>query len=732
MKASPIQTSFNGGELSPMIAGRVDVAKYANGCKRMEGFIPTVQGPAISCPGIRFVSEVDDSSDRTWLLRFEFSTDQAYMLEFGDLVIRFYTSRAVLLSAGVPYEIVSPYPASALTNSDGTFALRYVQTGDVIYITHPNYPPYKLSRLAPTNWTIAAVDFKPPPFNQLNSTPTTIYADASTGSVTLIASASIFTAAMVGQYVYLGEKDVRDNPIWEPAKSITSGDRYRSDGKNYQALNTATTGSIRPTHNEGAVFDGDGTVQWRYLDAGYGWARITAYTSGTEVTAQVVSRIPFGAITSGQATERWALSAWGASSGYPTAVTFFRERLVFSRGSTVWFSVAADFENFSYEIDGEIGADAGFDRTIASDRVNTIRWLSPGNVLLLGTSGDEWAISEQTTNEAFGPANAQTRRQSTYGSNLVAPIRIGDVTLFMQRSGRKMRAMAFRFEEDGFKSDDTTVFADHITSPAIVDMAFQQEPWSIAWCALSDGGLVALTFNREQDVVAWSRRPIEGGIVETVETIPSPDGTRDDLWLIARFTVNGATKRYIGYLESEADPATKPQEDWFYVDFGLSYDGSPETVFTGLDHLEGKTVWVLADGASHPDRTVSGGSITLQYEASKVHVGLPNRGHLETMQLNAGAGDGTSQGKIKRVHSMVVRLINSLGGKAGPDDENLQDLQDRLPATPMGSAPPPYTGDVQIDWPGNYDRNPTVVVVRDKPMPINVVALMPQLHTQDR
>ncbi|WP_129448122.1 hypothetical protein [Methylibium sp. Pch-M] len=731
MKASPIQTSFNGGELSPMVAGRVDVAKYGNGCKRLVGFIPTVQGPAISSPGIRFVSEVDDSADRTWLMRFEFSTDQAYMLEFADSVIRFYTNRAVLLDGGVPYEIASPWPAADLTNADGTFALRFVQTGDVIYIVHPDYPPCKLSRLAPTNWTIAAVDFKPPPFAPLNDTATTMYASAATGAVNIIASASVFTAAMVGQYVYLAEKDVRDNPIWEAGKAITSGNIRRSDGKNFEALNSGTTGSIRPTHNEGAVYDGDGTVRWQYLDAGYGWAKITGYTSDTQVAATVVSRIPNGAVSSGQASKRWAMSAWGSVSGYPTAVTFFRERLVFSRGSTVWFSVAADFENFSYEIDGEIGSDAGFDRTIASDRVNTIRWLSPGNVLLLGTTGDEWAISEQTTNEAFGPANAQTRRQSTYGSNLVAPIRIGDVTLFMQRSGRKMRAMAFRFEEDGFKSDDTTVFADHITAPAIIDMSYQQEPWSIAWCALSDGALVGLTFNREQDVVAWSRRPIEGGVVETVETIPAPDGTRDDLWLIARFTVDGQTKRYIGYLENDAD-LTTAQADWFYVDFGLTYDGAPATVFSGLEHLEGKVVWVLADGASHPDRTVEGGAITLQLPASKVHVGLPNRGLLETMQLNAGAADGTAQGKTKRVHSMVVRQINSLGGMVGPSEDELQDLQDRLPSTPMGSPPPPFTGDIKIDWPGTYDMNPTVVVVRDKPMPINVVALMPQLVTQDR
>ena len=215
MRASSIQTAFNGGELSPLIAGRVDVAKYSNGCKRLENFLPTVQGPAIARPGTIFVAEVKNSANRTWLVRFEFSVEESYILEFGNLYIRFYTNRAQVLS-GPAYEIASPYTAASLTNTDGTLALRYAQTGDTVYLTHPDYPPQLLSRIAPTNWTIAAVAFSPPPFAALNTTATTIYASAATGSVTLQASANIFSAGMVGEYVYLGEKDVRDTPLWEP------------------------------------------------------------------------------------------------------------------------------------------------------------------------------------------------------------------------------------------------------------------------------------------------------------------------------------------------------------------------------------------------------------------------------------------------------------------------------------------------------------------------------------
>jgi hypothetical protein len=730
MKSAPIQTAFNGGELSPLVAGRVDVAKYGNGCKRMENFLPTVQGPAIARPGTIFVAEVKDSTDRTWLVRFEFNIEESYILEFGDEYIRFYTNRAQLLSGGPAYEIVSPYAVADLTNSDGTFALRYSQTGDTVYLAHSSYPPQVLSRFAPANWTIAPVAFDPPPFKEINDTSTTIYASAATGSVTLQASADIFTAAMVGEYVYLAEKDVRDVPLWEPGVSITAGDIRRSDDKNYEALNSDLTGSIKPTHTRGAEYDGDGKVQWEYMDPGYGWAQITAYTDANTVTATVLSNLPDGAVLVGNASTRWALQAWNETDGYPGVVTFFRERLTYARDSTVWFSVSGDFLNFSIEIDGEITEDAGFERTLASDRVNSIRWLSPSDVLLVGTLGDEWAISKSTTTDPFGPNNCEAKRQSVYGSNRTAPLHAGNDTLFVQKAARKVRAMAFRYEEDGFESPDITAFSEHVTRSGIVDMAFQQEPWSIVWACRTDGVLIGCTFTREQDVVAWHRHPFSGGVVECVECIPAPDGSRDDLWMIVRYTIDGTTKRYVCYLAAEDNEDTE-QADWIYSDMAATYDGAPVTTISGLDYLEGQEVWVLTDGARHPNRTVSGGAITLQLSSSKVQVGLPCEGFVESMNLEAGSANGTSQGKTKRAHFATVRVHRSCGGVAGPTDATLKEMRYRNTTVPMGSPQEPYTGDVEIEWDGDYSTQQTCIVKKDRPMPLTVVAVMPQVWTSE-
>ena len=775
-KISPLQTSFNGGELSPYIAGRPDVAKYASGCDTMSGWLPLVEGPAITRPGTVFVSEVKDSADRTWLVRFEFSSADSYMLEFGDGYIRFFYDRAQVVVSGLSawltatvyavgdlraqggvnyycttahtsgvfatdlaagkwhamtgaiYEIPSPYSTADLTDASGVLAVRFVQTGDVVYLVHADHAPRKLSRLSSTLWTLETVDFAPPPFNEQAQTAT-VYADAATGTVNLTASASIFTAAHVGQYILLREADVRDVKKWTNGVGVTAGDVRRYNGKNYEALNSDTTGGSPPIHSLGAEYDGDPGVQWQYLDPGYGWAKIASYISGTLVTATVVSQLPVGAVGSGSATARWAFQAWNATDGYPNVVTFFRERLVFARDETVWFSVSGDFENFATEVDGVISADAGFERVIASDRANSIRWLSPGNVLLVGTIGDEWAITESTTSDPFGPDNVKTKRQSTYGSNSVAPLRVGTETLFVQRAGRKIRAMAFQFTEDGFQSPNVSAFARTITGPGLVDTAFQQEPWSVMWAARSDGLLVGMTIDREQDVVAWHRHPFDGGLVECVECIPSPNGDRDDLWLIVRYTINGSTKRYIAHMADPDDDQTA-QADWIYADMTLTYDGAPATTISGLDHLEGETVWVLVDGARHPNRTVSGGSITLQLAGEKVQVGLPSDAILTTMNFEGGNPTGTAQGKTKRAHVMTLRLYRSLGGTAGPTASDVEEMRYRLPSVPMGSAPPPFTGDLDVEWPADYDKAMRVTIVKDRPMPMTLIAVMPQVDVQ--
>ena len=757
-KASPIQTSFNSGELSPSLDGRVDLGKYASGCKRLENFLPMIQGPARRRSGTRFVNEVKTSSQRTWIVRFEFSETQAYILEFGNLYIRFYTNYGQVLSGGSAYEIVSPYTTADLISATGTFKLRYVQSGDVMYFVHPDYAVRKLSRFAPTNWTLTTVEFEGGPFEDIDPDNTiTIYSSASTGTVTLTASSAIFTASDVGTLFQIEAQDGGDILPWESQRDFgvtvnPLGERRRSDGKIYicatnyspPAGQTIYTGSTRPTHTRGTFRDGSGTitgtsldgpigVDWTYESLDYGIVKITGFTSATQVTAVVQKTLPFNVVSVSFPTTRWAVARWSATNGYPSQVAFFRERLVFATNQTIDMSVAADFENFSdRNTSGEVTADMAIAIDVTSDTVNTIEWLAPSDGLLIGTAGAEFVAGEITLDQPLGPGNVKITQQSQFGSRSVMPAQIGELLVFVQRSGKKLRELQYEFSSNGYKSSDLTVLADHISGSGLIDIAYQQEPHSILWAVRADGLLLGFTYNREQDVLGWHRHPIGGnGIVECIEHIPNPNGTQDDLWLIVRRTMNGQTKRYIEYLETDFTEENVLSQA-FFVDSGLSYNGVATATLSGLGHLEGQNVQVLVNGAAHPDRVVTSGAITLQVPATTASVGLGYTSRLQTMRLEAGARDGTAQGKTKRINKVVVRFLATLGAKAGPDENTLDQLEFRSGSDPMNAPPPLFTGDKLMEWQGGYDFDAYMVIEQDQPLPMTVIAIMPQVTTQDR
>lgn len=833
-RAAPMLSSFNAGELSPSVDGRVDVAKYASGCKVLENYVMTVQGPARRRGGTRHVAEVKDSANRTWLVPFVFSVEQAYILEFGDLYIRFYTNHGQVTSGGPAYEVVTPYTTADLESDDGTFALRLVQSNDIVYIVSQSYAPRKLSRLGATNWTLTTVTNVGGPFKTQNSTTTTVYASAATGTgITLTASASIFLSTHVGSLFYLGQKSVLSVTEWEPGKAIGAGVLRRSDGKNYLSLNAATTGGNKPVHTEGAAYDGDTGVQWEFQDPGFGYLRITAYTSGTVVTADVISRIPTNAVLVANASTRWALGAWSDAEGWPSQVTFHKERLVFGRGQNVWLSVAGDYETFTARDDGGvITADMAISITLQSDKKNNLIWFAPGDALLCGTAGAEFAIKSVTENQPFGPENVTAPEVSARGSRSIVPVFIGDVALFVQRSGLKLRDFQYDNLNLAFQSTDQNTLADHITKGGLTNLAYQQEPNSVAWSTRSDGLLLGMTYSREQYESApyggWHRHPIGGSfgtgnaVVESIACIPAPEKDRDELWKIVKRTIDGATVRYIEYMESEFLIGDDPQ-DAFFVDSGLTLNNTvaatltPGTganvqdaegvIFTadassfvvgdvgreihyryseineddgrtlnwfmakavitaytsatvveatiaypfpdltaiasggwrlsvtelsGLGHLEGETVSILADGAEHPDVVVTSGEIALDTPSSKIHVGLRCRCRLQTMRLNAGAADGTSQGKTSRINKLVIRLLETMGIKYGTSFSNMSEVDFRSTSDLMDNAVPLFTGDTIVDWPGDYDNDPWICLEQSNPQPSTIVGLMPTTSTYDR
>lgn len=739
-KASPILENFNTGEMSPLLAGRVGFDKYPNGASILENFIPTTQGPNQRRAGTRFVFPVKDSAKKVLLVPFEYSVSQAYMLEFGDFYVRFYTwdsvtkVRGILESSpGVPVEVVTPYSEADLYNTDGTPRLRFTQSGDFLYLAHSKYQQRILQRLTATSFSMTLFEATGGPWKSLNDTTTTVYASAETGSgITLTSSTGIFQSAHVGSLFYLEARDTNSVPAWEVGKAITSGARRRSDNKTYEALNSATTGTSKPVHTEGAIIDGDSGVQWQYRDSGYGYVRITGYTNSTTVTATVIDRLPSQVVGSGLATTRWAFGEWSSVEGWPSDLAFFRERLWFGRGRTLWGSVSAAFTDFEPKTYGTVTADMAITVPLVSGRINDIQWLAADKDLVAGTAGGEFAIGELSNGDPLGPANKRSRIMSTFGSRAIPPIKNVESLLFVQRSGLKARETFYDFGSDGYKSSDTTVLAEHITASGITQMAFAADPDQVVWCIRTDGTLLGFTWNNEQGVRGWHRHPIGGsGVVESIAVMPAAEGDRSELWLVVKRTINGVTKRYVEYLERPYRIGDT-QASQFYVDSGLTYTGSAATTISGLGHLEGQTVSVLVNGAPHPNVVVTSGAITLQIAATTAQIGLPCPARYRSMRLEAGAQDGTSQGKTKRIHKCVLRLLYTGGGKYGAmNGGSMDNLLLRSSTAAMNQPAPLFTGDKVVPWPDGYNTEAYVGFEIDQPVNAVLVAVMPQVITSD-
>ena len=384
---------------------------------------------------------------------------------------------------------------------------------------------------------------------------------------------------------------------------------------------------------------------------------------------------------------------------------------------------------------GTIADDDAIIYTIASNQVNAIRFMTATRTLIIGTAGGEFTVSGGGTDVAITPTNILIKKQSNHGAANVDAIAAGNATLFLQRAKRKIRELAYNFDVDGYLAPDMTILAEHITEGGITQMAYQQEPNQIVWMTRDDGELIGLTYQREQQVTAWHRQIFGGSfssgnaVCESVAVIPTDDAEYQ-VYVIVKRTINSVTRRYVEYLNgfdfTETDNTT-----FNFLDSQLDYNGSATTTITGLDHLEGQTVSILADGSTHPDKTVSSGSITLDRSSTKVKVGLSFTSLLQTMRLDAGAANGTSQGKTKRIYDISLRLFESVGVEVGPDLSNMERIPFRSSADAMDTAIPVFTGDKEIEFRGNYETDGFIFVRQTQPLPLTVLSLYPNLVTND-
>lgn len=618
-KASPLQESFSTGEISPLLLGRVGMDRYKAALKICLNYIPTIQGGLTRRPGTTFVAETKGNAIAR-MIPFEFSTTQAYIIEFTNQKIRFYKDHGQILNLALaPYEIDSPYLQADL------FDLKYTQSDDVLYIVHPDYPPAKLERFAHANWTLSVIDFLDGPYLAVNTTTTTLTPSASTGAgitVTAGPSTTITNAANNGSGLIritsvahglasdqklritgvLGT--VEANGAWKI--NVIDADTYDLKGSvftnAYISGGTANPAVFELTDIGRLVRTKEGAV--------WGYFKVTAVTNEYTVTADVIKDL-----TNNSAKLNWRLGVWSEALGYPSAVTFHEDRLFF--GGSASFpqrldgSNTGDYENFApSDTAGTITASNAVSFSLNSNDVNATEWIAADEKgMLSGTVGGEWVVRASSLSEALSPTNVSAKRATSYGSNGVQPVSVGKAVLFVQRAGQKLREMTYFFDVDGFRATDLTVLSEHITESGIKQIAYQKEPQSLIWCVRNDGVLACMTYERDLDnvKVGWSRQILGGrsdlantnAQVESVATIPSPDGQSNELWVVVKRTVNGTVKRYVEYM-AKIFQDSDLQRDAFFVDSGLTLD-NPITV-TAITQANPAVVTAAGHGLANGDK----------------------------------------------------------------------------------------------------------------------------------
>lgn len=834
---APLQGHFDGGEVSPLLYGRVDSERYKSSLALCKNWIPTIQGGLTRRPGTYFINKTAGSSAR--LIPFEFSTTQAYILEFGLGYIRFYADYGQIQSGGGPYEVTTPYTDVS--------RLRYTQSADVLYLVHPDHPPMKLERFGQTNWQLVQISFIDGPYRSINTSQVTATAAATTGSnvnVTLGPQQSVENCAdngvglirvtitahgwETGQPIFIGGVVGTTEANGDWIITVVDADNFDLQGSTF--VNAyVSDGTLQPTGtaNPAVKFDSFAIGTPLRLEVGgtWGWGYVVGYATPGVLSVNIQSA--FGGTS---ATKSWSLGLWQqgpVNNNYPSTVAFHEDRLGFSgtpsEPQRIDLSRTADYENFSpSEPDGSVVDSDALDFSLNANDVNLVQWLnSDEKGLLAGSVSAEWVMRPSLSAEALTPTNVSAKRSTKWGSAAINSVQVGKSTLYVQRGGRKLREFMYYFDIDGYRSTDLTELAEHITGSGVIDMTYQSIPISVVWLVRNDGALLGMTYDRDmaQLRVGWHWHFLGGQsdaagtppIITSVATIPNPDGTRDDVWMVVQRWINGAAVFSIEYMTKIFEDIDR-QENAFFLDCGLTLNNplSMEaatqanpivisstahglsngntvlidnvvgmsqlnknvytvaaattdtfelkdsngnfidsttfcpyvsggkiwkrvTTISGLDHLKGETVAILADGANITPQVVNGsGQITLPSPAAVVSVGYDYNSDGELLRLEAGARNGTSLGKNRRTHRIGAMLHRSQGLSLGRSfTSNLDPVQFPAQET-SGAAPALFSGIVSQTSDFDYDFDNQICFRASGPLPCTILAIMPMLETQDR
>lgn len=447
-----------------------------------------------------------------------------------------------------------------------------------------------------------------------------------------------------------------------------------------------------------------------------GHVLITEYVSPTVVKGTVKKQL-----ASTDETRDFAFAAWNGEKGYPSATGFYEDRLVFagSKGfpQTFWTSKTGDYYNFGTSIPS--ADDDGITATLNGGQMNGIKAIIAFGEMLLLTAGGEFKVSGG--GKAITGSNVLSQPQEYRGVSDVNPVTIGSRIIYVQHQGNIIRDLAYSYDVDKYTGDDLNLLASHLfEGHKIISMTYQQIPNSIVWCVRDDGLLLGLTYIKEQDIYAWHQHTTAGGKFVSVCNIGG--ATEDKLYAV----IERGGQYYVEIMESR-DKSTNV-EDQFFVDSGITYEGEPTDEISCLEHLEGYTVAILADGNVLPQQTVENGKVLLGNKYKKVHVGLPIDAEIKTLPIDFTAQDGTYLSRKKRIATVTLLLKDSRGGLFGMKENELDEFKWRSNEAygePIGLQ----TGKFKVTIKSaTYDETQQIIIKQPDPLPMTVLSLIPEIE----
>lgn len=737
-KYNHVQYAFNAGIMSPVTHSRSDFDKYAKGVAVCENFIVSNQGALIKRAGTHYVTEAKDVSALDapiQLISFEDTNGTNYIIEFGLGYIRFFKEDGeIVMSGGSPFEL-----ANGLIFKVSVNTLQWVQSGDVLYMCIQFVGVYTITKTSTpdTSWSFDAVVFDWPPFNDENSSLTELlYSSATTGTVTITAVGHLpFNITHVNSlYIKFRENPESIHDLWVTGTVYAANAKVRFGENVYQTTAGGTSGTRPPVHQE--LSESDGGVTWTYLHSGEGYALVTGFTNAFTVTADVKRTLPASVVGVGNVTPRWAFSSWVFENGPPEAVCIYEDRLVFGGSKAfpnrIWGSVVGDYTNFK----AGVSADDSYQYALSSNgnSLQYIRWLYGARQLLIGTDSSEDSADGSSSSSPITPTSVSITSHTSHGSSRHRPVRVGSTILFVQESNQQVRGLSFNFDVDSYIAPDITILAPGIFMPNIQHGVLQQFPQPVVWYPkykhhTTSNEFLSLTFDQVENTYAWSKhKSTDDALVISMAVLRS--ATKEQVWLAVQRTIDGNDVRYIEYMNAPTGSETDI-EDHFYVDCGITYDGASTSTITGLDHLEGETVKILADGLVQADKTVSSGQITLDTAATKAQIGLGYDAVMQTLPIDPNR---TEIGLNARIDNVSIRVTETGDGLLlGGDSTNTDSISFFATGESVPSPIPLQTGLFgPYEFPVGYQRDPQIYIAHNQPYPCTLVGLSAEMVVYDK